>query len=269
MKPVLRDHCHERPPVLTDPTFLAEGPTFQYNCHQRPPVLTDHISVVNRVVFQERFYCIEFCWPQSPIHGVYCSTALPVSTAEYLLTHQFSSRNLPCGLVVRASVWGAGGLVQFPNASHRRDVKKCEIYTSQSGALYQWLRQLTGQLGGRIMVWAIHCCSPVIDFISELTPGNFHAQMFLDRYKIGPNESSYLYMHGPKSNLVSYLIWSFRVPAWSLIHFPSDHWRPVVSTPRNTPTGHCPNDMSLLYSKPGHLVINTRMCLEVFYDSTT
>ena len=34
VKPVLRDqsdHCHERPPVLTDHTFLAEGPTFQYN----------------------------------------------------------------------------------------------------------------------------------------------------------------------------------------------------------------------------------------------
>ncbi len=30
VKPVLRDHCHERPPVLTDHTFLAEGP-FQYN----------------------------------------------------------------------------------------------------------------------------------------------------------------------------------------------------------------------------------------------
>ena len=31
VKPVLRDHCHERPPVLKDHTFLAEGPTFQYN----------------------------------------------------------------------------------------------------------------------------------------------------------------------------------------------------------------------------------------------
>ncbi len=29
VKPVLRDHCHERPPVLTDHTFSAEGPTFQ------------------------------------------------------------------------------------------------------------------------------------------------------------------------------------------------------------------------------------------------
>ncbi len=24
------DHCHERPPVLKDHIFLAEGPTFQY-----------------------------------------------------------------------------------------------------------------------------------------------------------------------------------------------------------------------------------------------
>ncbi len=31
VKHVLVDHCHERPPVLTDHTFLAEGPTFQYN----------------------------------------------------------------------------------------------------------------------------------------------------------------------------------------------------------------------------------------------
>ncbi len=50
------DHCHERPPVLIDQTFLAEGPTFQYNwtCHQRPPVLTDHIFVATGVVFQDR-----------------------------------------------------------------------------------------------------------------------------------------------------------------------------------------------------------------------
>ncbi len=36
-------YCHERPPVLTDRTFLVEGPTFQYNwtCHQRPPVSLD------------------------------------------------------------------------------------------------------------------------------------------------------------------------------------------------------------------------------------
>ena len=58
MKPHLRDHCHERPPVLTDHTFLV-GPTFQYNltCHQTPPVLTDHIFVANGVAFQDRFYC--------------------------------------------------------------------------------------------------------------------------------------------------------------------------------------------------------------------
>ncbi len=29
VKPVLRRHCHERPSVLIDPTFLAEGPTFK------------------------------------------------------------------------------------------------------------------------------------------------------------------------------------------------------------------------------------------------
>ncbi len=31
VEPVLRDHCHERPPILKDPIFLAEGPTFQWN----------------------------------------------------------------------------------------------------------------------------------------------------------------------------------------------------------------------------------------------
>ncbi len=35
-------------PVLTD------------HCHERPPVLTDHISVANGVVFQDRFYCINY-----------------------------------------------------------------------------------------------------------------------------------------------------------------------------------------------------------------
>ncbi len=31
VKPVLKDHCHERPPVLKDQIFQAEGPTCQYN----------------------------------------------------------------------------------------------------------------------------------------------------------------------------------------------------------------------------------------------
>ncbi len=62
VKPVLRDHCHERPPVLKDHTFLG-GHTFQYNwtCHQRPPVLIDHIFKANGVVFQDRFHCTRIC----------------------------------------------------------------------------------------------------------------------------------------------------------------------------------------------------------------
>ena len=48
--------------VLKNEIFVAEGPTYQRNwtwaCHQRPPVLWDHIFIANRVVFQERFYCI-------------------------------------------------------------------------------------------------------------------------------------------------------------------------------------------------------------------
>ncbi len=31
VKPVLRDNCHERPPVLKDDILLAEGPIFQCN----------------------------------------------------------------------------------------------------------------------------------------------------------------------------------------------------------------------------------------------
>ncbi len=65
VKPVLRNCCHERQPVLTDNTFLAEGPTFQYNwtCNQRSSVLLDHNFVANGLVFQDRFYCTHFHGP--------------------------------------------------------------------------------------------------------------------------------------------------------------------------------------------------------------
>ncbi len=33
-------------------------PRLRDHCHETPPVLTDHIFVANGVVFQERFYCI-------------------------------------------------------------------------------------------------------------------------------------------------------------------------------------------------------------------
>ncbi len=61
MKPVFqRDHCHERPPLLTDHVFLAEGLTFQYHwtCHQRPPVLVDGFQHRFYCIIQHRFYCI-------------------------------------------------------------------------------------------------------------------------------------------------------------------------------------------------------------------
>ncbi len=50
-EPVLRDHFHERPQA---------GLTFQCNWtrHQRPPVLRDHIFMANGVGFQGRFYRI-------------------------------------------------------------------------------------------------------------------------------------------------------------------------------------------------------------------
>ena len=60
VEPVLRDHYHERPPVLKDRQVSAESPTFQckWTCHQKPPVLRDHIFMANGAVFQYRFYCI-------------------------------------------------------------------------------------------------------------------------------------------------------------------------------------------------------------------
>ncbi len=39
VNPVLRDHCHERPPVLKDQILLAEGPTFVIE-----PDSKDHLS---------------------------------------------------------------------------------------------------------------------------------------------------------------------------------------------------------------------------------
>ncbi len=39
VKPVLRDHCHERPPVLKDHTFLVEVPNFSVI----EPVTKDHL----------------------------------------------------------------------------------------------------------------------------------------------------------------------------------------------------------------------------------
>ncbi len=40
VKPVLSDHCKERPPIMKDQIFLAKITTFRYKwiCHQRPPV---------------------------------------------------------------------------------------------------------------------------------------------------------------------------------------------------------------------------------------
>ncbi len=62
VKPILKDHCHERPPVLKDQIFLAQRTAFHcsWTCHQRPPILRDHILMAHGVVFQDRFYCICF-----------------------------------------------------------------------------------------------------------------------------------------------------------------------------------------------------------------
>ena len=62
--PVLRDHWHERSPVLKDHIFLAEGSIFQCHWTSRAEPVTrthlpwDHIFKPPLAVFQERFYCI-------------------------------------------------------------------------------------------------------------------------------------------------------------------------------------------------------------------
>ncbi len=92
VKPVLRDHCHERPPVLTDHAFSVEGSTFQYNwtCHQRPPVLTDHIFVASGVVFQDRFYCrTKERWCRWVMHGKTNQKKKKKRSAEITLYDQF------------------------------------------------------------------------------------------------------------------------------------------------------------------------------------
>ena len=90
MKPVLRDHCYETPPVWQT-THFWQGLhlIFQYNwtCHRRPPVLTDHIFVVNGVVFQDRFYCNV---PYQTLHSDPCDLRpLRFKTSLYFKTiHQ-------------------------------------------------------------------------------------------------------------------------------------------------------------------------------------
>ncbi len=73
VKLLLRDRYPERPPVLKDHIFLADGPICPYNwtCHQRLPVLRDHILMTNGMVFQDRFHCTICIWytdfrPSSP-----------------------------------------------------------------------------------------------------------------------------------------------------------------------------------------------------------
>ncbi len=55
VKPVLKDHCHDRPPVLRDQIILPSQSN--WTCHHRPPGLRDHIFMASGVVFQDRLYC--------------------------------------------------------------------------------------------------------------------------------------------------------------------------------------------------------------------
>ena len=61
VKPVLRDHCFETPPLWKTTIFWHKNLLFKTNkrtCHQRPPVLRDHIYLLRGVVFQDRFHCV-------------------------------------------------------------------------------------------------------------------------------------------------------------------------------------------------------------------
>ena len=69
VKPVLRDHCHERPPVLIvldDRMFMVEGSTFHCSstCHQRTPVLRDQWAVVQdrSTVYSPALCTIFYCF---------------------------------------------------------------------------------------------------------------------------------------------------------------------------------------------------------------
>ncbi len=82
VKPVLRDNCHERAPVLTDPTVSADGLAFQYTIDITEPVTRDQATclvgphfVANAlyaVVFHDRFYCSSklHWWIQVPVVNV-------------------------------------------------------------------------------------------------------------------------------------------------------------------------------------------------------
>ncbi len=75
VKPVLRDHCHERPPVLTDHTFLAEAPTFQHNNLSPETTCLDRLHVCGQwggLLRQVLLYFIPVLWmsPGTKFTGV-------------------------------------------------------------------------------------------------------------------------------------------------------------------------------------------------------
>ena len=78
---------HERPPLLKEPIFLAEGHIFQCNwtCRQRPPVFRDQICMAHGVVFQERFHCIGLNLLLRPGHSLI--TVHYKTIAKGLLSH--------------------------------------------------------------------------------------------------------------------------------------------------------------------------------------
>ena len=58
VKPVLWDHCHERPPVLNDHILCRFSCiSVQINLSLKATFLRDHIFMDNGVVFEDRFYC--------------------------------------------------------------------------------------------------------------------------------------------------------------------------------------------------------------------
>ncbi len=85
VKPVLRDHCHERPPVLAH-SCLAEGHTFQckWTCHQRPPAWETIFLWSTR----HWLYCMS---PKGGRHIATISRAVRIKVAGHLVPFQARS----------------------------------------------------------------------------------------------------------------------------------------------------------------------------------
>ncbi len=91
VKSVLRDHCHERPPVLKDQIFLVDCPTFQWQCHKRSPVLWPM-----GVVLQERLYCNQNIIILAIMVTISNTCYLPLLIIQIYINHDFIQWQFAC-----------------------------------------------------------------------------------------------------------------------------------------------------------------------------